>query len=266
MKSGACFRRPALRTVRFSACSDETGGQDAARSVWSAPHSRAFVRAAMPFAPEETNLQRVPTLSRISTFYFLSMAACTLFTGCLFKTAPVPIRHFILAPISTNEPAPAATGQLSVGIGFVKMPSYLLRDSMAVRNGENEIEYLEGALWGERLDQCFQRTLAANLSRLLPSDHVYLAESGREQVMVKVFINVHQFDVDTRGHGTLIAHWRITAPDSNASLMSGHARLERMGASPRGNAQVIAMTLSDLAAEFSRELAQSIRESVKSRQ
>ena len=266
MKSGACFRRPALRTFRFSACSDETGGQDASRSVWSAPHSRAFVRAAMPSAPEETSLPRAPTLSRISAFYFLFVAACALFTGCLFKTAAVPTRHFILAPISTNEPPPAATEQLSVGIGFVKMPSYLLRDSMAVRNGENEIEYLEGALWGERLDQCFQRTLAANLSRLLPSDHVYLAESGREQVMVKMFINVHQFDVDTRGHGTLIAHWANHCPRQQRSLKSGHARLDRTGPSPRGNAQVIAMTLSDVAAEFSRDLAQSIRESVKSRQ
>ena len=192
----------------------------------------------------------------------LVAVACTLFTGCLFKTATVQTRHFILAPISTNEPAAVATEHLSVGIGFVKMPSYLLRDSMAVRKGDDEIEYLEGALWGERLDQCFQRTLAANLSQLLPSDHVYLADSGRNQVMVKVFITVQQFDVDAQGHGTLIAHWRIIAPDSDTSLKSGQTRLARAGTSPRGHPEAIAATLSELSAEFSRNLAQSIRESV----
>src|SRR6185436_14781506 len=131
-----------------------------------------------------------------------------LLTGCLFKPATVSTRRFILAPIPTNEPAPAATGHLSVGIGFVKMPAYLLRTSMTVRNG-HEIEYLDDALWAERLDQSFQRTLAANLSRLLSSDSIHLADWGRNQVMVRVSVNVQQFDVDAHGSGTLIAQWRI---------------------------------------------------------
>ncbi len=187
-----------------------------------------------------------------------------LLTGCLFKPAPVAPRHFVLAPISTNDPASAGNGHLPVGIGFVKLPSYLLRDSMAVRNGANEIEYLENALWAERLDQCFQQTLAANLARLLPSNRIYLADWGRAQVAAAVFVKVQQFDVDIDGRGTLIAQWRITVPDSDIPLNSGDARLARTGPSPRGKPEIIATTLSELAAEFSRELAESIRESVKS--
>jgi uncharacterized lipoprotein YmbA len=187
-----------------------------------------------------------------------------ILTGCLLKRVTVSTRHFVLAPIPANEPAPTVTEHLSVGMGFVKMPSYLLRNSIAVRNGASEIKYIEDALWAERLDQCFQRTLAANLSRLLPSDSIYLNDWGRDQVKARVFIIVQQFDVDTRGQGTLIAQWRITAPDSDVPLKSGQARLDRTGTSPHGNPEVIATTLSDLAAEFSRELAQSIRESVKS--
>ena len=138
------------------------------------------------------------------------------------------------------------------------MPSYLLRNSLAVRNGANEIEYLEDARWAERLDQCFQRTLAANLSRLLPSDSVYLSDWGRDQVRVRVLINVEQFDVDTGGQGTLVAQWRLSAPETDVPLKSGHARVVWTGASPLGNPEVIATTLSNLAAEFSRDLAQSI--------
>lgn len=189
-------------------------------------------------------------------------AAAMLVTGCLLRPATVSTRHYILSPISTNETALAATEHLSVGIGFVKMPSYLLKSSIAVRNGY-EIEYLDDARWAERLDHCFQRTLAANLSRLLPSERVYLTDWGGE-VMLRLFINVQQFDVDTQGRGTLIAQWRITAPDSDLSLKNGNARFARVGASPRANPEAIATTLSDLAAEFSRDLAQSLRESVRS--
>jgi uncharacterized lipoprotein YmbA len=185
------------------------------------------------------------------------------FTGCLLKPATVSTRYFILTPMSTNKPATAATDHLSVGVGFVKMPSYLLRNSMAVRNGANEIEYLEDVRWSERLDECFQRALAANLSRSLPSDNIYLTDWRREQVNVVVLINVQQFDVDIHGHGTLTAQWRITAPDSDISFKSGVARLARTGASPRGKPENIAATMSELAAEFSSELAESIRESEK---
>jgi uncharacterized lipoprotein YmbA len=186
-----------------------------------------------------------------------------LLSGCLLRPVTVSTRHFALAPIPAGEPRPVARAgheELSVGIGFVKMPSYLLRNSMAVRNGANEIEYLDDALWSERLDESFQRDLAANLADLLPSDSIYLTDWGHNQVIVAVYISVQQFDVDINGHGTLIAQWRITAPGSAVPLKSGRTRLERTGASPRGKPEVIAETLSDLTAQFSRDLAQSIRD------
>ena len=198
----------------------------------------------------------------------LLAVAATLLAGCLFNSAPIATRHFILAPVSTNSEPPAsfASGEnLSVGIALVKMPSYLLRDSLAVRNSANEIEYLEGAQWGERLDLSFQRTVAANLSRLLSTDHVYSTDWSRNRVTMRISINVQQFEVDTQGRGSLVAHWRITAPDTDAPVNSGTTRLERTGPSPRGNSAAIPATLSDLTAEFSRELARLIQESAGKR-
>jgi uncharacterized lipoprotein YmbA len=198
-----------------------------------------------------------------SSFYAQLTLVGALLSGCMFKPANVSTRHFALAPIPTSESRPVAQNgseQLSVGIGFVKMPSYLLRNSMAVRKDANEIEYLDDALWSERLDESFQRDLAANLADLLPSDRIYLTDWAHDQVMVAVYIDVQQFDVDINGHGTLIAQWRITAPGSDVPLKSGRTRLHRTGASPRGKREAIAETLSDLAAQFSRDLAQSIGE------
>jgi len=192
-------------------------------------------------------------------FFGLVCGAGLLLSGCLFKPVTASTRRFILAPIPASEHASTAAEQVSVGVGSVKMPAYLLRNSIAVRNGPSEIEYLEDALWAERLDQSFQHTLAANLSTLLPSDRVYLSAWERDQVRVRVFVNVEQFDVDIQGHGTLIAWWRMTAPGSDQLRKSGQSRLTRAGPAPRGNPQVIVTTLNALTAEFSRELEQAIR-------
>ena len=187
--------------------------------------------------------------------------SAVLLTGCLLKTATVPARHFVLAPISADQSSPTPKDHFQVEIGFVKMPAYVLRDSMAVRNGLNEIEYLENALWAERLDHCFQRTLVADLCSL-SSGHIHFAETDRKKEVVRIFINVDQFDVDTSGHGTLIARWRIAA-GGNESFKSGYTNLARTGGSPLGDPAAIAKTMSELTAEFSHELTRSLSGSVK---
>jgi len=191
--------------------------------------------------------------SRLRCAIFLAIISLS-FTGCLFKTSTVQTRHFLLAPIPASAPASAPTEHSSLEIVIVKMPAYLLRDSVVVRTSPNEIKYLDEIQWGERLDHGFQRTIAANLSHLLASD------KSREpsQTDPKIFITVEQFDVDTHGGATLIAQWRATFGD-RAPMKSGQARLTRAGAPPGGNPEVIATTLSELAADLSREMAQSIQ-------
>lgn len=134
---------------------------------------------------------------------------------------------------------------------------------MVVRKSVDEVEDLETALWAERLDQSFRQTLAENLSLLLASDRAYLAAVERDRVVLRVSVNVEQFDVDTEGRGTLLAEWRLIAAGADKPLKIGQTRLIRPGPTPRGNPQAIATTLSTLVAEFSRDLAQALRESAQ---
>jgi uncharacterized lipoprotein YmbA len=202
-------------------------------------------------------------MKRLSYFHLL-LVVCSvglLLGGCVIKPARVPTRHFVLAPIPEPEHAPATAQPLAVEVGFVKMPSYLLRDSMVVRKSADEVEYLETALWGERLDHSFRQTLAQNLSMRLASDQARLSVSERGQLVLRVSVNVEQFDVDTEGTGTLLAGWRLTALGADKPMKIGKAHLTRPGPSPRGNPQAIATTLSALVAEFSLNLAPALRES-----
>ncbi|HTL57141.1 MAG TPA: PqiC family protein [Candidatus Limnocylindrales bacterium] len=207
-------------------------------------------------------------MKRLSYFYPLLMVCSVglLLGGCVIKPARVPTRHFALAPIPAPEHAPARAQPLAVEVGFVKMPSYLLRDSMVVRKSADEVEYLETALWAERLDHSFLQTLAQNLSMLLASDQARLSASERDRLVRRVSIDVEQFDVDTEGTGTLLAGWRLTAVGADKPTKIGQAHLTRPGPSPRGNPQAIATTLSALLAEFSRELEPALLESARARQ
>ena len=185
------------------------------------------------------------------------LLSAVLLTGCLLKTATVPARHFVLAPIPPDESGPAPKEHASVEIGFAKMPAYLLRDSIAVRNGANEIEYLENAVWAERLDQSFQRALAADMYRPGSATNHFPKSEGKWP-RVRILVTVDQFDVDTDGRGTLVAQWRIAASDGNEPVTSGYTSLDRTGVSPRGNPAAIARTMSELTADFSHELTRSL--------
>jgi uncharacterized lipoprotein YmbA len=187
-------------------------------------------------------------------------AAGVLLAGCLFKPVTATTRRFVLTPKPASTNAALPNAHLPVGIGLVKLPLYLQQSSMAVRTGPSQIDYLETSLWAERLDQALQRTLAANLSVMIPTDQIRLSAWERGEVTVAVIVNVEQFDVDAQGRGTLTAWWRITAPASGKVLKSGESRLSNQGPSPYAEPQSVAASLSDLTAQLSETLAQAIRE------
>jgi uncharacterized lipoprotein YmbA len=204
-----------------------------------------------------------------SYYMHLLLIMCSLgllLGGCVMKPAQVPTRHFVLVPIQTPVHAATKAPPLAAEVGFVKMPAYLLRDSMVIRKSANEVDYLETALWAERLDRSFRQTLEQNLWLLLASDPAYLSASEHDRVGVRVSVNVQRFDVDIEGRGTLLAIWRFTGVGADKPMNTGQVRLTRPGPSPRGNPQAITTTLSALTADFSREVFQALGESVHSRQ
>jgi uncharacterized lipoprotein YmbA len=140
------------------------------------------------------------------------------------------------------------------------MPDYLLGTSLAVRQSATEIRYLETALWAERIDKGFERVLAGDLSGMIPTDQIRLGAWRADDVTVEVYVSVEQFDVDQAGKGNLVAWWRITSPGGAKVLKSGEARLTKAGKAPASDSQNIVTTLSELTADFSRTLAEAVRE------
>jgi uncharacterized lipoprotein YmbA len=220
-------------------------------------------RIAPPSLPGRSAISTAAGLriSDLASLPLIALAVCAGLTGCSFlKPAHDTTRHFVLTPLPAAGPAKVTPGALAVGLGQVKLPAYLLDTSLAVRKATNEIDYLPGVLWAERLDTGIQRVLAANLGTLLPTDQVRLSAWRSEEVAAEVYVTIEQFDMDSSGLGVLVARWRIHSPGAEKTLNAGESRLTHPGPAPDANPSGAIATLSDLLAEFSRKLAQGLQE------
>jgi uncharacterized lipoprotein YmbA len=194
----------------------------------------------------------------------LALALIASLTGCFgfLKPAKPTARHFVLSALPAAEPAAPPRASVALGLGQVKVAAYLFNTSFAVRKGPNEIDYLPSFLWAERLGTGLQRVLAANLATLLNTDQIRLSAWQTSDVSAEVYVVVERFDVDTRGQGTLAAWWRILTPGGEKTLKAGECRLTRQGPAPQTDPAGAVATLSELAADMSRQVAQAVKEAV----
>ena len=128
-----------------------------------------------------------------------------------------PARFYILTPAGNSDtgsqPGPA------LGIGPVDFPAYLDRPEIAHRSGDNQLSFAESDRWAEPLKTTFTRTLAENLSAMLPTDQVNLYPWTRStRVDYQITVDVLRFDADASGNVVLSAGWKIIHPDNNHVL------------------------------------------------
>jgi uncharacterized protein len=192
----------------------------------------------------------------------LSLTAGLSLTGCFgfLKPAKSTSRHFLLSPLPAAEATAAPRSSVGVGVGSVKLAAYLFNASLVVRRGTNEIEYLPSVIWAERLDTGLQRVLAANLTTLLPTDRIRLSSWQTGDVSAEVYATIERFDVDARGQGVLVCWWRVLSPGGENTLKAGETRLTCQGPPPDADPAGAVATLSELAADLSRQLAKAIHE------
>ena len=203
-------------------------------------------------------LLRLPPPVRL----LLALALSVSLTGCFgfLKPAKPTARHFVLSSLPAAGSAAVPSGALAVGVGPIKFAPYLFNTSFAVRRGTNEIDYLPATFWAERLDSGLQRVLAANLATLLPTDQIRLSAWQNADVSVEVYVALEQFDVDASGQGKIVAWWRVLSPGGDKTLKAGQCRLTRQGPVPQTAPSGAVATLSELAADLSRQLVQAIKE------
>ncbi len=128
-------------------------------------------------------------------------------SSCVSLTPPP--RSYLL---SVAAPAPpAAIAPVVVGVGPISIPAYLDRSSIVVRSGDDGEVGLSGDhRWAELLREGIPRTLAGNLSAMIPTDAVPLFP-WREPwtVRYRVTLDILRFDGALGRTVVLDARWRL---------------------------------------------------------
>ena len=126
-----------------------------------------------------------------------------------------PTRFYVLPSLTGADPVlPAAQRDLTIGVGPVTLHPSLDRPQIVTRVSRARLILGEFDQWGAPLRDGVTRSLAENLSLLVPTDRVVLHPWSRTTVPdYQVTVEVTQFDAGPGGEVVLAARWQILNAD-----------------------------------------------------
>ena len=148
--------------------------------------------------------------------FFVAGLCLAILAGC---GVTKPSRFYILTPVEDSGTAAVTTTAPAVGIGPVTFPAYLDRPEIAHRSGDNQLHYAGSHRWAEPLKTTFIRTLAENLTVMLPTDRTSIHPWSRSaRLDYQVTIDVVRFDADADGTVILVSAWKIIRADDGTEM------------------------------------------------
>ena len=187
----------------------------------------------------------------------LSVLLITL-GGC---ASTPPSRFYMLETIS-GIPASQGTAALdqpiSIGLGPVTLPDYVDRPQIVTRTSQNTFQLAEFDRWAEPLSSNVSRTLAENLTFLLPNDSVApYPWPGSIEVTYQVVVDVYRFDGILGEKALLEAQWSVLAKKGKKALIQKRSTfVEPADGSSFGN---LVSAQSRALESLSREIALTIQ-------
>lgn len=168
-----------------------------------------------------------------------------------------PSRFYALNPVTKALSGEPADGP-SVGIGPVRVARYLDRSQIVRQKNTNELEIDEFNRWLEPLDDSVARVLALNLSTMVPTSEIHRVPWRQSTTIeFQVIVNVMQFHADANNRVLFTASWSLLdgkgteLVPSNLTVLSGQA--------DDAEYTSLAAAMSEILAQFSREIAQAIQ-------
>jgi len=140
--------------------------------------------------------------------------------GCLGGTSPA-VSFYLLSPPDTlsGTRQTLEPGWVAVGMGPMQIPEYLDRPQIVKRVNDNEVVPSEFHRWAEPLKKMVPRIIAANLSALLNTDHIY---TYPKQTLFKtdyyLVVDLLRLDNDGKGDAVLVARWAVSRSGSDDVL------------------------------------------------
>ena len=184
-----------------------------------------------------------------------------LFTYC----SSAPVQKYILTPSiesDTETRSDKETTDITIGIGSIEFSDYLKRPEIVSFKGNNELNIDELNRWAEPLEKNFERVLIENLSRLIPTDRIYIFPLQEEEPnSFQISIVVNEFGMRSDSSVVLDARWNVSKSFKRDFLMTQRSFYtdNASGVSLEGTVTL----LSNLVGNFSRDIANEIRKEIE---
>jgi len=184
-----------------------------------------------------------------------------LFTYC--SSSP-PIQKYILTPSIEDDVetlSSKSNAEISIGIGNIEFSDYLMRPEMVSFKGSNELNVDQFNRWAEPLEENFERVLIENLSRLIPTDRIYIfPRQEKEPNSFQITIAVREFGMRADSMVVLDARWSVSKNITSDFLMKRRSFYTKNAAGFSIEGKVV--LLSNLLGKFSRDIANEIRKEI----
>ena len=154
-----------------------------------------------------------------------------------------------------------AASRISIRVGPVELPKYLDRPTIVKFTTANKVDISEFDRWVEPLADNFTRTVAENLSVMLPASRVDVypfAANSSGSFSRQVTIDVSQFRAMPNNQVELRALWRVIEPDRRRTVAAGtFARFEPIGDEQY---EAVVSAMSRAVAALSRDIANGLQD------
>ncbi len=183
----------------------------------------------------------------------------SIFAGCA-STKSSSFYALSSIPNSTSDISlDAADSDITIGIGPIKIPDYLDRPQIVMRDNQNEITVSEFDRWAGQLKDSVANVLSENLSIILSTDRVVLYPwRGSIPLDYQIEVEVIQFDGKPGGDVALIARWMVIEGKSKKVLTIKRSSIKEAAGGKSYTAFVAAQSRSLL--NLSQEIATTVKD------
>lgn len=187
----------------------------------------------------------------------VAVVLSVVIAGC---TTTRPSRFYTLSVPSELQDSTTAvqTAYGAIGLGPVSIPQYLDRPQIVTRDGPNRFGIAEFDRWGGALRDNLSRTLAEDLTRLIPSARISTHPWRRATpVDLQIPVDVIQFDGALGKEIVFTAQWQILSADGSTQLLSRRSSFsEKIGGS---SYEDMVAAQSRAVADLAREIANALK-------
>ncbi len=181
----------------------------------------------------------------------LSFAAIGVLLGACSSMPET--NYYILSSTAQAPVSVQSSGGDALGIGRITLADYLRSSGVVMQTNDNQIKSAHYHRWGEPLQRGVRRTLADQLSSLLPEYRVETDEKDLRRLDFCLDIEIERFHALENAPAVLAGRWTLYEQAHHLILASRHFDLEEP--MPRSGYSAAVNTQSALVAALGREIA-----------